>query len=321
MELFGLDISVFISVVGAISFSLILLVALYVLRIKPSREKPLPNEKYLGLWTIQLPGGLGVRVGHVTTAYKTVVGWLNKIVESETEEALKKSLLTVQNLFSKFYFVAQKVGRQVHIYLFDENPEDQKFLDVDPAQDDSYILGRGIQDAITVGEWNGFQFTGVKLDPSTKQLSSDERQKFEVVLEISKYVRDAARNTERIRYIRDERDDARLAFEKEVKDKAKIRSECDRAVSALGQKPLTQPEGVKVPGAWKAKVKEWFANPWQIAVALLFYFVVSPLLQSSLCSQFGWDLQPPMSHVFGAFIAVVGFFAIPFARKIFGRWL
>lgn len=304
-------IQVFPFLVG-ISFTVFFIVVLYVFWYRPRTQMPLSNEQPWGRLSIYLPKGIGLHEGYSCGARATIQRQFTQLIKSETDGAIKKKLEATRTTFDGFHPVAHKVGRQTFIYLFDLNPRDQKFMDVNPNENDSYII-HDVKDVESVGDWNGKKFLGVKLNPETKKFSPEEKKWVNNSLEVVKYLRDAAKNVEKIHGLKEERDYYRDDRDKERIEKAKIRSERDRGVSALGQKPLTVPAEAKIPGGWKIKVKEWF-SPVQLLTGALAYFS-APHLQIWLKLQ----LEPPFTTYFAALITVVGFFIIPIGKKLFGR--
>lgn len=316
MDIFGFPVDPmvlipFLTVAATLVFFAILFYTLYY---KPKIQKPLPNERFLGFITLWIPKGFGLKAGYATTARRTLEKMFTDIMENEADEEAEEKLAAAKQIFDSFHPIAHRASGENYIYLFDMNPQDQKYMDVDPTRNDAYII-HGVQDAISVGEWKGFKFLGLALNPGHTKLSPEEHTRFQLGVEAVKYLRDAAKNTLKIATLKDELEDTRSALEKTLKEKAEIRSKLDRALSALSQKTLTQPEEVKVKGAWRAKVKEWFNWP-QFLTAAVAYLIAPHLL-----TWFNITLQPPGITYFVAFITIVGFFIIPVGKKMFGRWL
>lgn len=314
MQFVGINILNLITYAGPLAIIIVAVVILYLWYYKPKIAPPLPNERALGVWTLWLPKGFGLHSGYATTARRTLEKWFTQLIENVMDTVQREKLEETRQLFAKFYPIAHKVGRQVFIYLFTHNPEDQNYIDIDPNQNDSYIV-HGVQDVMLGGESSKFQFLGVKLNPTAQSFTKDERKLMKLGLGTVKVLEDAAKNTEKIRNLKEERDYYEEQYHGQTQKTAGQRSRADRAESALGQKSLTVSEDVKVAGAWRAKAKEWLNWP-QVLTAIIAY-MLAPYIQ-------GWlnlTLTPPTTTYFAAFVTVVGFFVIPIGKKMFGRWL
>lgn len=299
---------------------LVAVVLVYLLWYKARVQMPLQNERSLGWLQIYLPKGFGLHAGYATTAKPTLQKQTTQLVENETDGTVKEQLKKTHKILDYFHPIAHKVGRQNFIYLFDANPQDQRFMDVDPDHNDSYII-HGAQDVVSAGEWNGFQFLAVKLDPETRSFNRAEDRVVEAGLGIVKYLKHAAKNVEKIHDLKEEVNYLKTDRDKARQEVAKVRSDLDRALSALSNKPLSVSDDVKVTGAWRSKAKEWFwSSPWQIATALAGYFS-APYIQSFLETWQKIRLTPPTTTYFAAAVTVIGFFIIPVGKKLLGRWL
>jgi len=286
---------------------------IYFLYLKPKVEQPLPNERQIGFVSMWLPRGLGLMTGYMSTAQRTFEAKFNECLEKESDGDGKKKLEALKSFLVQTNLFAQKVGRETFVYAFDKNPLDQKFMDVDPKQNDSYII-HGVQDALSVGDFGGLKFIGVKLDPTSTCFSEKDEQALTTFLEASKYVRQAAANFNKIADLKRDRDDARETLEKELKEKGELRSKLDRASSALSIKPLTV-ENVAVKGALQEKLKQWFTWP-QLLTAAVGYLASPYIIKATAMT-----IEPPVTTYFAAFCAFVGFFIIPVGKRLFGRWL
>lgn len=314
MDLFGIDLVYLIPIIAGITLAGIMALVFYFVILKPRITQPLPNERPLGYWSIWLPKGFGLKAGNATTARHTLEREFTRLIENEPDTNIKTQLEEAQKIFSLFQPIAHKVGRETFIYLFDLNPQDQQFMDVDPNQNDSYII-HGVQDAISVGEYGGLQFLGLKLNPETKSFSEDDKKLMRTGLEIVKYITDAAKNVEKIYELKDELKFTKESSKKGLEERAEMRSKLDRAMSALSQKPLTQSEEVKLKGTFVEKMKEWF-RPIQLITALA-AFLLAPYILT-------WTnvrVEYPITSYFAALVTILGFFSIPIGKKIFGRWL
>jgi hypothetical protein len=187
-------------------------------------------------------------------------------------------------------------------------------LDINPNENDSYVL-HGVQDVVSVGEYGGIEYLALKLDPTTKSFSKEEKELVTVGLGVVEYLRDAAKNVEKIHELKDELKFQGESLTKVLGEKAEMRSKLDAALSALSQKPLTQEEEPKLKGTLVERLKPWF-KWYQILTALGGYAVAPWILQYA-----NIQVEYPITTYFAAFFAVLGFFIIPIGRKIFGRWL
>jgi len=314
LDLFGIDITLLIPIVAGVALAGIMALVFYFVILKPRITQPLPNERPLGFWSIWLPKGFGLKAGNATTARHTLEREFTRLIENETDETVKRQLKDAQKIFDVFYPIAHKVGRETFIYLFDKNPEDQRFMDVDPNQNDSYII-HGVQDVISKGEYGGLQVLGLKIDPQTKSFSELEENLMEIGLDIVKYITNAAKNVEEIYELKDELKFTKESLKKGLDERAEMRSKLDRAMSALSQKPLTQSEEVKLKGTFVEKMKEWF-RPIQLITALA-AFLLAPYILTWMNVQ----VEYPITSYFAALVTILGFFIIPIGKKIFGRWL
>jgi hypothetical protein len=299
------------SLVGLVA-TIIGITLLYTLYYRPRIQKPLPNEKSLDYWTIWLREH-GVVTGYVTTAMQTLQARLTDIMQNETDTEQKKRVIEFQNFLKKFSPIAQRCERKTNIYLCTQNPEDQRFRAIDPDRKDSYILN-DVEDVLYAGEWDGWNIYAVKLGTETIGFSDEEKKLVSNLAEGVKYLRDAAKNVEKIKAFKESYDDQVSENQKLVKALREKESKLDDALYALSQKPLTVEE-VALKGGFREKIKEWFTWP-QILTAVVGYLIAPYVLQF-----LQWDLQPPATTYFTAFITLIGFFFIPIARKLFGRWL
>lgn len=298
---------------AGIAFAAVLFAVFYFLYFKPREQEPLPNERSLGHLTIWLKEH-GVQSGSACTAKRTFMELLSSVFEHETDEDKRKLISETKKLLDKFSLVAHRVDRKVQVYLFNKNPEDQEYLAVDTRYRDGRILN-GVQDVHGAGEWDGMEFYAVRLGSEPTLFSDEERKIVEVVSEGVKYLREAAKNTQKIAGMREENKDLKGSLDKTLKEKAEYRSKLDRALSALSQKLLST-EGVEVKTGLIPKLKQWFTLP-QCLTALIGYFIVVPVLIQVA----NLDLQPPATTYFAAVVTVICFFIIPLGKRVFSRWL
>lgn len=314
MQILGMDLLDLFPYIVGIASSLIIALIVYFYYLRPRAQMPLSNERSLNYWTIWLKEQ-GVHTGYVTTAMRTLQSLLSQVIRNETEAADKAKLEVLEKALGKFSPVAQRFEGKTYILLFNRNPEDQKFLAVDPDRSDGYILN-GVEDVIDAGEWKGMCFYGVKLSSELNGFSDEDKRFVDTVVEGTKYLRDVARDTDKIHLLKDEVNSEREAKEKAQKQSAELRSKLDAATYALGQKPLSQ-EKVELPLGVKEAVKHWFGNPMQWLLGFVGFAFVGPYLLQYL--QYNW--QPPMTTYFSAGVAVLFFFAPPVLKRLFGRWL
>jgi len=192
-------------------------------------------------------------------------------------------------------------------------------MSIDKTRGREARLIHHVQDAWTVGEHNGFEFVKVKLDSTTHPFSKEEMDKADAQMITVKFLERAAKNTFKITELKEQLNYTETALETEREAKANMRSVLDRAASALGQKPLTQPEEVKLKGVWREKIKTWFTLP-QFGTAII-GFLVAPQILTVISSYTGVMYEYPTSSIILAAITAFGFFSIPIFKKMFGRWL
>lgn len=306
-------LAIFPWIVGIVIIGITILI-IYFFHVKPQTEEPLPNERKLGHWTIWLKEH-GVHAGYVTTAAQSLQALISDICKNETVKEDKTKLEHFRVLFSKFSPVAQRFDGKTQILMFTSNPEDQKFLALNPERRDGYVLS-GVQDVIDGGDWSGMHFFVIKLSADFQLFNDKDKEYTESICEATKYLRDAARNVDRIKLLKDELIGEREEKEKAQKLAAKLRSMYDGACYALSQKPLSV-EKPEVPFALKAAVQKWFGSPLQWVLGIAGFFFVGPYLLLAL--NYNW--QPPLTTYFSVVVGVLLFFAIPGLKKVFGRWL
>jgi len=303
-----------IAIIAFLVIIVVFLVLFYAFFWKPRTAYPLPNERvvsdHLSLWA---PRGVGVMAGPFQTARTTVERYWNTLIQSEPDKAVRKRFEKNRDFVLKKQIYAMRNGGDNFILVFDQNPEDQKFLTVDPSG--GGMILHGVQDAKPLGVFGKFSYVGITLNPEVKTFGETEEAEMDAVMENIMYLRDAAVNTEKIAGLQEEVGDKRRTLKTMQNELATMRSKLDRAVSALGQKPLTQREEPKLKGTVTQRLKEWF-SPWQLFSGLAGYFVAPYIVQYA-----GWELLPPMTTYFTAFVTIVGFFAIPVLKRLLGRWL
>jgi hypothetical protein len=313
----GIDfLAIFPYVVGGAA-ALIFVLVLYVYYFKPKIELPLPNERYEGVITIYLPR-LGLMVGPMTTARQTLSRWWNDLITNEEDKDQRQNYEDVRKGMMQRHPFAHKTDAGRKLYLFDENPLSQEFMSVDASGKHQSRLIHHVQDAWSVGEYNGFECVWVKLDASSQPFTANEMLLADQEARCLSFLEEAAKNTRKISalqklvgYL-----EKQLGLEQEAK--AKMRSERDRAKSALGQKSLSEGE-VQLKGAFRQQLKEWFSLP-QIATEVA-GFLAAPHIIGYISSYTGVIYEYPVSALLVAAITGVGFFIIPIGKKLLGRWL
>lgn len=301
-------------------FVAVAVVVLYKFVLEPKITYPLPNEQDEGIWRIPLPQLGIVNEGRTTTARRYLQSHWALAIES-AEENNKKALIAERDDQMNYHWFAQKCGNQNYLYCFDENPLDPQFH---MREDRGGRFGGetpvrfiyGIRDSTARGEQDGFKLIGVKLSPEVFKFTEEERKWTDLRLEAAAFLRIASENLGKIKFLHERNKSLDSLLEEERGKHAETRSKLDRALSALEQKTLSVPEGIKVPGAFVQRLKEWFTWP-QLLSAGGFYFIVSPLLMSAFFN----TATPPTTTYITAGITIAGFFIIPVFRKIFGRWL
>lgn len=291
----------------------IVLILFYMLYWKPRIELPLEGERLIGIVSMWLPRGFGVLQGPMTTARTTMQHYWADMIQNEHDANLQKIYRDNRDFMLKFHMFAIRSEAEKKILLFDVNPEDQKFMDVDK---EGVFHLHGIQDARSVGKWGDFEYFGLKLNPETLNFSKIEVDAIQVALMNTKFLSDAARNTGKISSLQEVIDSKERELTLERKEKAEMRSKLDRALSALSQRPLTQREEPQLKGGLRERLSKWGFTWWQLATAGLAYFIAPQIIKWSNVS----FEEPELTYlVLG--IALLGFFSIPIVRKVFGRWL
>jgi len=316
-QIFGFEVGIYlIPVLAGIVVAVVAAVTFYFYYFRPKTQQPLPNERQIGWVGIFLLKGFGYHAGYMSTAQKSLQRWLATIIEKEpkTELKLKYSKFAVF-INDKYHAFAHKVDRTTYIYLFNQDPLDQRFMDIDPTQNDAYVI-HGVQDVVPAGEVGGAKFLGISLDTSTTPLDEKRLDEFKTIMEMASNLKDAAINTYKIAQLKTELEDTRSALDKELNEKAKMSSTLYRCKSALSKETLTPPPTVALPGALGQKLKAWFTWP-QFLIAAIAYLMSGQIM---VFAGLG-NLQPPLTTVVSAFITLIGFFILPFGKKIFGRWL
>ena len=316
-QIFGIEVGVYlIPILAGMVVAVVAAITLYFYYFKPKTQQALPNERQIGYVGIFLLKGFGFHSGYMCTAQKTLQRWFATIIEKEPNTNLKMKYSKIAGFINDTYHaVAHKVNRTTYIYLFNQDPLDQRFMDIDPSQNDAYVI-HGVQDIVPAGEVGGVKFLGISLDTTTTPLDENRLNEFKVVMEIASNLKDAAVNTYKIAQLKTELEDTKSALGKELGDKAKLSSELYRAKSALAKETLTPPPTVVLPGALGQKLKAWFTWP-QFLIAAVAYLTSGQIM---VFAGLG-SLEPPLTTVVSAFITIIGFFVLPLGKKIFGRWL
>lgn len=287
---------------------------------KPRAGMPLPNERFVGNITIPLSRGFGIITGPVTTARMTMERYWTTLIQNEKDEKMQKVWEDNRDfVLSHQLFAIRDNNGKKRILLFDTNPEDQRFMHV--WEDREGFLMHGIQDCRSVGEYGGFEYLGIKLNEKLSAFTPEEEKRFDTALNYLKHLKDAARNKEEISFLKEQYEGKERQVVLLLKDNAQLTGKLDRALSALSRKLLTRPaeeiEGIK--GGFKEVVKRYFTW-WQVLTGIS-AFLMAPQIISFISKWRGIMFTETQTSWFVALITVIGFFAIPIGRKLFGRWL
>lgn len=300
----------------AVVFAVIVIVIIYQFRLKERMHYPLANEQDLGIGRVALSRVGKYYEGPMTTSENFFNHRLGQIIAGANEDK-RKQTIAFRDKFMSFYTFALKDSREKILVSCDANYLDKKYCTRQDKGAEIAIRSIGpFQDCGLIGELDGFTWYWGKLDKTTVSASDLERKNFEEVLEGAKYIRLAAHNSEANRILKEDLKNTRDLLDQERKHSAEIFAKYDRALGALKQHSLAEPEQNKMPGTFFPKVKEWFATPWQIVSAGVAY-LVSPLI----IGRMGSNIAPTSTAYATLVITIAGFFIIPFARKVFGRWL
>ena len=300
---------------------IVILVALvYIFRLRPTFEKPLPNERSRGHVKIHLHTLGRFYDGEMTDARDTVQSWFAKSITNEPDHERQKQLLTIRDRILKFHLQAQKVDGGKVIYAFDKDPFDPQYCSPEGKpgmfNEEAPLYIGPVQDARSVGKWDGFEWVGVKLGEKTAAFTDEEGSALSAMMDLLKYERVAANSKETIKFLKEQAETEKAAKIHEMEEKAKMRSLLDRSLSFNAQKIFSvTPEQAKMGGALGAKLKQWFTWPQLICAGI--GYLVSP----QIIGQFQPGMSPPNTTYVTALITVVAFFIIPVGKKVFGRWL
>jgi hypothetical protein len=289
----------------------LLFVLFYFLYLKARLEVPLHNERIIGHVVIVVgTKGIGIIHGLMTTARQTMERHYAELIQNETNPDLRRTWEEDRKfVLDNNYICAIKSDDGDKILLFDQNPEDQKFLEAEPAAKDLYL--HGVQDCAIIGERNGFDFLHFKLNPTTKTYTDDERKSAQVCGESIMLLRDAAYSVKRINVLETMIQDKDRAYEKVSSELGQKSALLDKAVEALHQKPLSTEGEYKPKGEWREALNKWFS--WPQALTGLLAYIVAPVIIPRL----GWPTQPPAVTYATAFITVIGFFLIPILTQLY----
>lgn len=312
MEL-GELIQFFPYIVGIV-FLLLVVVVIYFFWAKPKQETPLPNEVPIGHLSIYLPN-IGLQSGYATTARKTLDRFLNQSISNQTDPQKRVQVEEFRRKLTDYYPLAHRVGRKIWIYIFDQDPLGMNFMDINPDEGGRIIHDvKNVYERSELGDWI---IAAVKLSTERIEFSKDELDTFSTVCEGVGVLRDAAKNTIKIKAKTDECNYYREAYGSSMANEAKMRSERDIACHAASIIPLTS-QPAKGGGEWKAKLKEWFSI-WQIGMAVA-TFLFGPYVIQYVCSTYNVVINPSVTPYLVGAATVLAFFIIPLYRK-FAEWL
>jgi hypothetical protein len=279
-------------------------------------QYPLPNEEDLGIGMISLPQIGKLNEGRITTARRY---WQEKYGQliSTADQVDHKKIIALRDKVLSYHWIAQRVGRDKKMYIFDADPLDPKYhVRVDKGSKTPVRWIGPVQDCETKEGPDGFQYIFAKLNTETKPFTEQERQDGLVVMEGAAYTPLAAESRGKIKFLEDRNKTVESQLNVEREKNAELSGKLDTALGALDQHSLARPESNKMPGRVMPKVKEWFGTPWQLVTAGIAYFV-SPFIMTLVSNSI-----PPTSTAYVTLaITVLGFFFIPLIKKVFGKWL
>jgi hypothetical protein len=299
-------------VIGAI-FLVIALVVLYEMQLKQVFQLPLMNEQDLGIGKIWLEKMGRFREGRITTAKNTIAGLFTTILTNP--ESQPANAVGFRERMDKRYFLAMRDGREKLFLMFDANPMDERYCHREDRGSGTPVFSIGpVQDCGSQGVYDKFEWIWVKLDKESKPFPPDVLPHLQVELETLKFMRQSATNISKLK-VSEERNKA--LEEKSDRDNrliAETTAKLDRALDMGKQQLLSQgPAGMKPPGTTIQSLKQWF-SPWQFLIAVLAYLLAPWIIQT-----ISPESSPPATSYLAIVIAVIGFFLLPFAKKLFGR--
>jgi hypothetical protein len=298
----------------------IVLVIVYIYRIKPVVQFPLSNEEDLGYGRIHLDKLGKFNEGRLTTAQNHFIENFSMAITAGSPDEQGALLEFRKAIFDNRWTLAQRVGREKFIYLFDANPLDKKYCKREDKGTETPIRRIGpVLDCGSVGTYHGFQYVFVKLDPEIADFTDEQREVAATLSYGLMYIEDAASNLTKLKFMADRVGVLEYQLEEAHGIIASKSAQLDTARLASGLESLTEPKSQKVGFQFGPKAKAWFGDWKQIAFAFVGYLVIAPLV----ISHFAPDTTPPMTTYLTAGIVVVCFFALPALRTIaglFGRW-
>jgi hypothetical protein len=282
-------------------------------RLEQVVQYPLPNEEDLGIGMIALPGKLNV--GRMTTARRYWQEQFAKKIAS-ADQADQKDLIIERDEVLGSCLIAQRVGRDRKFYAFDGDILDPKFhVRMDKGSKTPVRWIGPVQDCLNVMGTDG-EYIFAKLSTESHPFTDEEREHDSVLIRTMSYTALAAESRGKIKFLEDRNKTVEDQLSLERQKNAQLSSKSDMALSALDQHSLARPESNKMPGTFMPKVKEWFGTPWQLVTMVIAYFI-SPLIMTL----FSNNIAPTSTAYVTLAITVLGFFIIPFVKKVFGRWL
>jgi len=306
-------------ILGAVLLAIVLVIV-YFYRIKPVMQFPLSKEEDLGFGRIHLSQLGRFNEGRITTARNHFIENFSMALTKSPSDKQDAVLQFRNRIFDKDWLLAQRCGRDKIIYLFDANPLDPKYCHREDRGTETPIRQIGpVRDCGSVGSFRGFEYIFVKLDKDAVQFTAEERGLYQTLCEGLKYIRDAASNLERTKFVQDRNETLEDQLIQEQRRNAKVSGELDTARSALAQQLLSEPGAVKIGVGFGPKAKALFGDFKQYIAAAIGYLVIAPVL----IGNFAPETSPPATTYLTAGIVVVCFFALPALRMIadqFGRW-
>jgi hypothetical protein len=163
----------------------------------------------------------------------------------------------------------------------------------------------------------GFEWIGVKLDKERADYTPAQLQHDKVLVEAMEYSRDAASNLSRMKFLED-RVKTLEGREGDLTGKlSTVTSEKDELKTGASIHSLTDRGPLKVGRSFGPVARAWFGDWKQLVAAVFGYLVLAPVVIGNFVA----NATPPTTNYLTAGVTVCCFFAIPFGKKVLGRWL
>jgi hypothetical protein len=277
---------------------------------------PLPNEEDEGDWKIVLPSLGGINEGRVTTARRYIQGLFGKILDNTTINDEIKSICALRDKALSHHIFAQQVGREKWIYFFKGNPLEPQYhiRDDEPSRFGMDVPVRFIfrvLECISAGEFDGYHFVKVWLEPEEFDLDPQVRQESQAMLEGVKVAKIAAMSKQQIKSLEEGKGIIELKFDQSLNKINELTSDKGEAEIIASARSLTSNEVPEAKGFHWPTAKQFFSWP-QLALAIITY-LVTPSIMTGLNVYY----PEPNSVAFACAIAV--FFLTPIVRKLIGK--